>query len=689
MSRYRLKLLAGTRVGSVTPTNPKAAPSMFWDGTEGSGYATLGAEPTPNFLSNSLVLPVAFEMQEQLTVFTTNRTVGFWALMNPAAGVVTGVYWDIEGQETQATGMTLVSRIDERTGETIQEAQYAFELDTANFAHEGTFRSYLRVTHTGSDPDLIYGPLVYNHFASTYDGLIEISASQPETSTRKKLFKDAVIAAQALGYTRPEYRVIETASYEFGSVSGGTDFRVPVKFWRTFTTAPGVTATIANAALKAFRQNCNNLRFAGKFLFDVKNYQDGWFLNDNYNPWMISFAGPEIFNSDPLGRNYLVNSATMPNIIRPVTNANTVQFAYFRDVWIHDTQQGIKHGRGWNVKSTGIAGDVYTSWRFIYGADIEDIDATFLRTPLAVIQISSTVPMTVAKTEYNGWRDGTLVIKKPGDPNSPWVIPLPESPITSPTYLPSGVVAAINALGIAGLTCTGINPDGRIDERRAGMISMASVSGFGAFPDTDIQGDGITLITASDIHSDVTQLTLSSSQVAAVALVNIKGMSVQASQNIFMSGIQGHRNMLFVNWEIQNGPASHQTHIGYYTETNIGLLHVTMPLQSFDIPATGYPKLGLYGVVANRFLKDKDATSAGAVGVGNYALNQGAAPPPNAALVGTVGNATSADFVDFENYDFTPAVGGVFDLNRIARVYPYDINHKLRPTLTTATARET
>ena len=685
---FRLRSRGG---GGSTPSAvaagdlPLAAPPVQWDGTEGSGFTALANEPTPNFRSTTLALPVAFEMQEQLLAIPTNRTMGFWVGMNPSAGIVTGVYWDIEGREIQAGEMGLVTRQSVHD-ETITEAYYAFELDVASFAHQGTFRSYLRVTHTGTAPDLIYGPLVHNHFATEYDSLIEIAPSQTETTTRKQTMKAAHDAAVALGSVRPEMRFIESGSYAIGSL--GNAYRSPIKFWRTYTTAPGVSVTLANATLTEWRPKANNLRFVGDFTIDPNNNVDGWYCEDGFAPWMLSMSGVKWQNSVGEGGNALRDGGTQPGLMRePASNVTTEYFAYMRDVTFDNISFGLRYARGWNIEVENLPGDAVPSWQFIYGAKVKNQDPRFLRTPISVMTLSSTVPMTISKTGDNGVDNplGTFIIKVPGDPLSPYTLTFPKLPGTN--YYPSSLVASINALGIAGLTCTGITAGGRQDERKCTMLTMVGISGFKGFADVSIQGAGVTLVTAIDIHNDIYQSSTNDMR-TFVAYVNVQGANINQAQNTHVAGT-GHSNLLFVNWEIQNAPGDNaMSHVGYGTELNLGYIHVTMPEQDFDLSAAlTYNTAGFYGVASYKTFKDT-ATLTNSFGVGNFSKNQGATLPPNTALFGTISGFTEADFVDYAGGDLTPATSGAFDANRIARVYPYDIDHKARPTMTTATARE-
>lgn len=688
----KLKLILGPRTqGYVPPPDPGdlplIAPPVQWDGTEGSGWTALGGEPTPNTLTATASQPVIFELQEPFLVYTEPGVLGLF-VKSPFRAVAS-VKIKMEGAVATANGWSTRTVTDTRTGGTYTEWGYYFLLDTDSMV-EGSFRWYGIAEDTAGE-QAVLGPFVHHHFATEFDGTVQIAPSLSETSTRKQNLRNAVEASETLGYTRPNLQFIENVAVaEFANPTG--DQNTAIKFWRTATCAPGVTVGIGNATLKAFRPQVNNMRWKGAgFTFDPKNMDDSYYCENTVAIWWMSFEGVTWENSDPLGREYLKNGAPPPGLIHEGgTDVISGHRCYFRDTLVQNVSQMFKYGRGWNNRVEHIAGDIWTSWHFAYNCYAEDADPAWHRDMLPEFSLGYVGPGTATVDMTGGnLAAHTMTLNINGSTYGPLTI---SNSVGGSNFWPSDWIASLNALGVSGLTVTDLNTGSRNNERRSTAMILTG-NGYDDVEAVNIKDTTLTFGTSFDVHQDGAQYS-STGPRKSIGLMNMRFVGCDMIQFLFLTAPLGHTNFAFGNWECEGPINNYNVHLGGNQGTppvkNLSLDHIVVPNNDIELDYATWTDCRLRGVIGFKFFQEI-GTLTNCEGVGNYCQNQGATTPPSAGLVGTLGDFDPAtDFVDFDNGDYTPTPGSAFALIPMdpAKDLPFDILNNPRNAMTSPTARE-
>lgn len=669
MSRFRRLRLRIGRIPVPAPpapgVNPDIWPGVDWTGAEGSGWSGGAVEPTAStYAGISGPMPTMMPMQPDYTVFAADGWIGFCALMNPRFSAVASVTVNCEGRETVVSEMTFRTAANVRTGETQSTWAYWFKVDVGSFSGYGTFRLYATATPESDTYDaLTMGPFVYHHLAAAFDAEWTVNSDNAITSTNFATPTAAIAAAIAAG-TYPRITITKAGTYDIGA-SFGTAARTPQKRWRHVKAADGVDVEFAATSFAAsnYRNRLNNVWFE-RVRFDFSNI-DGLYCEDQAR-WNIVFQGADLMRS--VGRYFLRNQTIPGALFRYPASADSTFQGWFLDTYIHDMKEGPKYGWGVHVKLENTAGDCVTAFKSFY--DLEQIsnDPEPFRTGIDALRIENTSgsAITLAKTGGNEAADGTLVLTVGG---TPYTINLTNT-VGAATYLPFGVAAAINALGLSGVLAVSLS-----DERRASALTRTGTPGFGAFSAVTINsGTSLTLQTIFDVHGDLFQYTGSASPRWNVLLANIKSTATRSTQLKYLSS-GGHKNFVAVNMLADSDPdEAYKSQLISSAKDNIWFAHCALPDQALyfelahthvDIHASVYKSIGT------------GAAMVDPAGDSNFVIT---GTPP--AWADATTSTLAALFTDYAGGDYTPKAAGPLITAAVARTVPFDITGAARASTT-------
>lgn len=666
----RLRIRIGRRAIPV-PSDPGLEPDVWpgenWTGAEGSGYSGGITEPTVSTEAGRTgPMPTMMPLQPEYTVFTADGWLGFCALMNPELSAVASVTLNCEGRETTVTEMTVREAANVRTGATQPTWAYWFKVDVSRFSGFGTWRAYAIATPVSGDyAPLTMGPFVYHHLASEFDAEWTVNSDNPITGTNYATPAAALAAAISAG-TYPRITITKAGTYDLGA-SLGTPARAPQKRWRRVEAASGVDVVFAAATYAAsnWRNRLNNAWYE-RIKFDFANI-DTMYCEDEAR-WNLVFRGCELYRST--GRYVLRNQTIPASLLRTPADAKNTFQGWFVDTLIRDMKEGPKYGWAVHVEVQNTAGDCLTAFKGLYGVDQVSNDPQPFRTALDALTIHNTsgASITVAKTGGNEDKNGTLVITVGG---TPYTILLTNT-VGAANYLPSGVVASINALAIPGVTA-----EWHSDDRRASALTRTGTPGFAAFSAvTVVSGAALTLQTIFDVHGDTAQYSGTTSPTWNVLWANVRVSETQSTQLIFDSS-GGHKDFVRVNVMADTNPTeSYKSHAISSQKDNFWHAHCAQPDQSYYLELA-HTRFRFHASIFKSIEVSPTLPPATPSGASNFVIT---GTPPAWA------NATTSSLVDmFTDYaggDYSPKAAGPLVTGLVARTVPFDITGAPRNAMT-------
>jgi hypothetical protein len=741
----------GLRVSASLNLNPvpppphsgKVYPGPSWNGTEGSGWPGGAGEPVPSTpASRTGPMPIMMVMGPQYTVYTDDGWIGCFGLFNEVLGGMEKVTLAIEGRTFENFEMEARARTDARTGASVIEWAYWFQLDWTKFGMDGQFRCYF--IGTPNDPayqERVTAAQVFNRYATKYEVEYTVNSDNPTTSTNFPTLIAAMNALQTNNLQNRRWHVYVTkaGTYQFykainSTTASGWGDGTARKYWKVIEAAPGIDVTIGGTPGSRgpdWHYNINNL-WLTRIDIDSKDIKT-WYLED-INPWNFHMEGGGLVNSASGGRYALYQGNIYGGVIRDLNSANAQENLWLTDCHIRDITTGPKYANVRNNLYERMAGDTFSAMRNVYNATVDDVDCQVLRVGIGAMQVSYSgglaatwrcsgnsgssklFTFTIGGTDYkvavvssltpNAWSN-TATYTSVGASVSYLgglyynnvagnVGHLPtDTTWWTPAYnFPSTLGAAINALGVTGLLAAGY-AGGAYDDSLLGVYlekgTAGAVPNFGGFGATTLNATPQNLVTAIDAHGDLGQSSANNPN-QNVAVVNVKATNMVAMQAIFMSNVQtGHQDFAYVNVmfdNLLNDGYNSQTGItpsAAVTKDHILLYYVHLPDQDLDIKGLTVPTQvnmthsHFFGVVANDIYTAFGATTPAHTGIfAIHAPTVGPPPTPVPTLDVQSSQSRSALYVDYAGGDYRPKISGNLVTQAVAPVVPFDINGAAR-----------
>lgn len=374
---------------------------------------------------------------------------------------------------------------------------YEFPLNRSDFPGDGDIDVYFEaVPNDGTMQHRVIGPYrYYKYGASVYDANITVGIGLTQ-NTATGVFNDLKLALQWCGQNgkrNPLITITVTGTYG----SGGSTFKSAPKGRARVTTAPGITATLANATRGEYRLSYDGIHFYGPgIVFDMANiisiYHEGL---GNYHV----LEGVRITNST--GPYPLQNGNTsQPPILRFTGWSIGCFFEKLEIVAISSQLLLANHYEACSADLTSFSNAVIGntgrgnySWGVAGGVD------------------TATIPWS---TGYRGWTDalaityagagtGTVAKVGTGAQSINHIIRLVD-PVNGTTDFPLGstyytipaLATAISA--VPGWTATAMAPG---STRRSAALTIRNSTRGGVWGGVSANA-GLTLTTSFDVHSD-------------------------------------------------------------------------------------------------------------------------------------------------------------------------------------------
>jgi len=642
-------------------------PSGSWNGTAGSGggYPADPTRTTAKPFLNFLIPPNQH--------FNDDLVIGVHSY---AEGGVAGVKAYIEGNSFDLTfGKHEYTDVN---GVARTLWGYFATLDHSAFPMDGSVNVVFEATANDETmqkrvlPAMAYA----RRSGSLYDGELELAATPAEiVGSRYRTLAACFAYAKAQSWNNWHVTCSETGTYDFGSTSAAPTATGYV----TIDAGEAVTLTLARSSWANANPGWDGVRFAGdNVLIDIKNVY-GFQVAASHKP--MWFDGCDIYSSD--GR-YALRNGLATELIAVTTLDYIVTEAHMHDV-IHAIVTGpalVRHSR-----VSTISGDATQRALNVYGLDINDIDAAPWRTPenALTISYSGSGTGTVEKTLGNGSLSGTIVLRAAGAVVQTVNLADPLPPIGNPltigvTKSVQDIADEINAqTGTTGFSATWIS-----DKWTAPHLTGASITGFGAMPQADCKTAPLTLVTAVDVHADVSQPNVGGT-VENVAVVNIKATDLEEVQVVWNGGGGGYKDAFFINWGADN-PAGQdsQSTFGGNVNSHLCLWNLTVPKQQLRLSTVLNATFDDYCSVRGNVF-DVIWWVAGATPSGDLVIDQNHMFKSSVAA-GTIASGTNMTtggtvdglIADSVAGDFTPVAESILATQTMTSVVGFDLNGEAR-----------
>jgi len=675
----------GTSRRSVTANGtapPLIAPSELWQGTAGSGFTNIPADPlrTTAKPATRLLIP-PFQWYDDVLL------VGVFAAANNA-----GTLLDNMGIETVIVHY-------EGARHFIAAPSYQTMPD-ANGVPVTYFGWWVRLKHDGRNGHArlyfeavpkdqtmqrrVVGPYQFSPQASVHDYTLDIAATPAEaTGARYKTMASALSYLKSVNAKNPLVRFVEGGYYDLnGATNGWSSASWSNGYVHVTASAPvvlGRPAPAATADPSTFRPSCG-LHLSGNMItLDFKSASELW--NTDYAGRDHWLDGIKVTNSN--GRYDLYRKSVRSTVgwlfrQSSITAGAWVTECNFTNLWNCLINTSLARG---NIL-TSCWSDVFDHSYCVIGNRVDDWDSTTYSLPITALTVSYSGPEATATFERNG---NTFTAKAGGVTIGTLTMgnSLAEF-VANTNYTVQNLASWLNAM--PGWSATAL------DNTRAGVFLTKTGYIPGTFPAVNVKNATAAFETLFDIHADWWQKQNGPIHENIVIADNVATNFV--GQSVFWGNVD---DMIVINnsWHngdgefiVGQGVANSRSQFGN-TQRHMVFAHNTLATQRVWLrkDASGQFNPDGYSLWANNVVPsfewlggaaDPDMSLYGNHMFDGYALPAGGGP----AL--SQGGSDATLFVNAAAGDFTPS--GQLLTNLKQPVVLHDANRKAREELAPAGA---
>jgi hypothetical protein len=659
-------------------------PGASWDGTLGSGFASVPSDPartTAKPACRLLVPPDQF--------FTDELVVGVAAAANNAGSLyqnlgLAEVVFHFEGASHSVTEPTYCSFADDNGDEVTYLGWWIKLKKPASGSGSGN----LYVEAVPADPSMqsrVTGPYAFHPREELHDVELTVAPTQSEVAGERYQSVSAAFSyIKAVSAENPRVHFAETGTFV---LSGGGGTYAPTGYC---TITADVPVTFAKSGYSNDSQAIMRPLINGLWLKGTNITLDMRYVSEIYHenlPRDHVLSGINITNSAPEGREALWRSG--PRFIGWTVRGN----AWFLECSASEVSNvcidaSLVRGGDYSQLSE----DIFADARCIVGTAVTDHSDNGLNNDVPAMTVSYSGAEATATLERSGAVDPSNVLytARWGSSSASFNVGNTYNHYAGNTgdgYTIQDVADWLNGLG-SGFTATVLD-----NSRRASAGTLAGLKGAG-FGAADCKSAPLTVMTSFDRHGDWFQQRYNNISENVIAYDNCS-VGTQ-TQNIFISSNRDARDFVFFNCAFWNDPVASdywdpdilQSQLGRnnVTFSHVVIAHCTMANQAIALRTemSGFD-LDPYCLIANNALRDvafSGAEDTDVMVTGNH-LHSGASGVAIAA--GTSFGGDESDlFTDPANGNFAPDPQGALLQNLKTPAVSKDRNHNGRPAMAAA-----
>lgn len=633
-----------------------AWPSAAWNGTAGSGFATVPSDPVRTTAKPAmrLIVPPNQPYTDQLLVGVFAGANDRGSLINTLGLEKVTVHY--EGFSVDITA-PVFRTFPDANGNPV--TYFGWWISLRHDGRNGHANLYFEAVPR--DPTMqrrVMGPYLFSPQAALHDYTVSVAPSLPMVAGSRYPTPAAAIAyLRSVAANNPLMLLAETATYK--DWNGTTTYAG--KGWLTVQAPAGVTATIAYSGYGGglFRTKYDGMHFKGQnVIFDMR------------------YIGEINTEKESTGRDHwldgvrFTNSAGMGNRLwqkrgRPATDQvrSEAYFTECRIEYLSDPVRGCNLARGCTVEYGW--SDIMSGCRFAYNTTFARCDNTFVRTEIDAMTVRYTGPGTTATIEISlrPIQDNRVfTVKVDGVSIGTFTVRSTEAGYLAGTnYEIRNVVDWLNSL--PGITAT------LIDDRYGAVWLGKRGVGDAATPATDIKSAPLTMTTRLQTHGD---LYAAEGVFENVILVGNRSFNCDLQVLVGGAGGAGTRDWLVLNNGFQHNTSEYFQLL--QSQSHVVLAHNSFPTYQLALRTDLAYVPDSYCLVANNVFNriGGDSTNYGFF-KNNHSIQAGT---QDAAPGTTIGGTVTTVCMDAVNGNFAP--GPLLLVNPKLPVVSFDVSRRLR-----------
>ncbi|MGQ7829927.1 hypothetical protein [Altererythrobacter sp. Z27] len=656
-------------------------PGATWNGTPGSGFGTIPADPVRTTAKPGLQLLVPPRQR-----FTESLTVGVLAMANNQGSLLANlglrhVRVHYEGGVHDIAAPSLHRFVDVNG---VERAYFGWWITLEHNGSHGEAQVYFEAVP--ADPTMqnrVIGPFSFFPAAQMHDYQIEIAPSQPVlTNQRYQTITAAGNALRTLNAQHPRILITEPGSYDLTPINAtyvGAGYctieaSVPV----TIAKASYVPASGSGATNGLLRLRYDGLWFRGaNITFDFANVHYIY----HESPANIQHVFEGVNFTDSNGRGALWLKGQKPTFYACRDNP------YFLECSVSVVQNAFLNAslvRGCDY-SDG-AHDSFSYARCVVSNRVTGHHNADWRAPLDAMTVQYSGAAATATIELSGANDANnrvFTAKENGGTISTFTVRNTDADFNAGTnYDVADVVAWLN--GLTGWHATLLD-----DTRRTTSLIHASAATLGgSFGAVDTKTAPVTFQTVFDVHGDMWAINNASSRNG----IFYSNLMFGNDLPIMGFGASGSEDMFFVNNAAHTDESINPYFANQISQWNrpgsqIVVAHNSLANQKFLLRAGMGMTADAWSLVANNCMLgiEWDGSPAAALPIAGNHIHAG--QPVPAGSVGTSSGGDQASlFADASTGDFTPA--GSMLANRKPPVVKHDRTGRTRRSTSASAGSE-
>lgn len=654
----------------LTPGLPTIKPGDEWNGTAGSGFAFIPADP-----ERITAKPACRLLVPPFQAFSSFLAVGVSAAANAQGSMFENfglekVCYHYEGNRLEITSPSFHTFNDVNGNEVSYFGWWAA------LEHNGISGSsclYIEaVPQDASMQTRIIGPYKFAPREHLYDLELEVA---PSAASAGGLIFGSI--AEALAHAKsqdaqfPRIMIKEGGEYTLGPVPGKWHSGKILEGWCTIEATQPVLISRPfenfEPSNSMFRPNAASLHWrGGNITFDFANAIE-YYETSSRSHW---FDGINLTNT--LGRNVLWRKRPRVGVVSQlVRNA-----PYFTECHVSNLNHCYKSAslvRG--GEAVDCYGDIFDHAACVTGHKTDTVDSSFYRSHIDALEVTYFGKENNATISIDGYnmQDNRQLIITWGDHRDVFYIKSKyEDYVEDSNYSISNVVEWINSH-------EGWSAKVLDDSRLASSLTLNNVKGGAGFPPQDVKDRTVVCSTFFDIHSDWYQKQ-HNVDLENIIVSNCVALNLVTCQDIFLTGRGGMKDIIFINNAFWNsGDSQIEPRSQFASEqSHVVVAHNTLANQGIYLRLDQDFKTDQYSMVSNNISTQIAVIGEGSVNLlvqRNHLLGDRAGP--DGAIETTIGGDSETFFVDARSGDFSPT--------ELARAYPsqpvvlFDIFGKPRP----------
>ena len=638
-------------------------PSEAWDGTAGSGFAVVPADPVRTSAKPAMRLIVPPNQY-----FTSSIWVGVYAGANAGGDLsdnmglerVTAHY---EGTQKDIPAPTVRTFADVN-GNPV--SYFGWWIELFRDGRNGHANLYFEaVPRDVTMQRRVIGPYQFSPQATLHDYSVVVAPSQPvDAGVSYQTIVAAMIYLRGVSANNPLITIVEAGDYDIASGTGGSTY--VGQGWLNVTAS--VPVTIAKPSLGTDAASVLRTRYVGTRWFGDNITFDAEFVSEWYNDGVRDdwFDGVTIMDSSADTVSDPPTFAFWKKTVRPSRwfCRNSPYFTECDISGINDPLVNANLARGNIVHAC--YHDIAMGARCSVGNRFSQMNSEFWweEVPSLTVNYTGAGTATLALSGGNGAGSRTFTAKVDAVTVDTFTVQNSETAFNADTNVTvQNVKDWIDSL--ADWSATLLD-----NSYRAAFLSRTGFKGA-AFGDTAI-GAGLTLVAKVDMHPD---LFGNFGSYENMVFADNRGWSIYA-QDIFLADGGGARDILVINNALHNRVSVNPDHAQHFSQLAAAHGHVVLAHNSHTGAGlllrtdTTYNADG-YCLLANNVIKTltwQGSPDADLV-IANNHLETGATSPSGSTGT-TIGGDDTSLYVDADAGDFTPA--GDLLTNLKTRVVKYD-----------------